>query len=418
MREPGARAAARAPVSRLAGVVLLSLATLFAAWQIGRRGLADFNLDEAPETSLSFHANHPAALVAAAGLIAAKDQSADFKSAADLARRALALDPFAPGAMSVLGFAENGLGASQRGERLMRLAGDWFPRDFLAQAWLFDAAMREGNTSAALQSFDVVLRAHPGSLPQIAPLAERLLKDERQTEDFAKLLSSSPPWRSPVLEHLSLHAANPTAVAALFSSLLSGTAPPKVSELQPFLNRLLKDGRLEQAYALWLAQLPSARLPRLGLLYNNAFQYEVTDLPFDWVRWPLLGAVIEIKTEGKEASLAVTFSGVRVPFSHVTHLMALRPGRYRFQGESSAGSLQSKRPLRWRVFCYSDPAGSLGTADMGLGNWQWKPFAADFDVPSSKCDMQQLVFELPYRAAAEQELGGEIAFRNMDVVKR
>ena len=109
----------------------------------------------------------------------------------------------------------------------------------------------------------------------------------------------------------------------------------------------------------------------------------------------------------------VDFFGGRVKFEHVSHLLNLAPGSYRFQGRERAQALQNERGLQWRIACADGEGESLGTTDPLNGDIAWRPFAVDFTVPTGKCFYQYLVLELRARAALETEVVGRVSYADL-----
>jgi len=200
--------------------------------------------------------------------------------------------------------------------------------------------------------------------------------------------------------------------------LNAGPTPLRSEELRPYLSKLIEVGRLEQAYLTWLQHLPPDRLSQLTHLYNGRFQYELSNLPFDWSMQPVRGAAVDLARGAQDTVLRVGFSGTRVPFRHVSHRLVLPPGDYRFTGSVKADRLQNERGLRWRIFCIENPEASLGETDLVAGNVPWRNFQVDFSVPTSACRAQNLILELPARVALEQQVSGLISYAALDIQKR
>ena len=121
------------------------------------------------------------------------------------------------------------------------------------------------------------------------------------------------------------------------------------------------------------------------------------------------------RTQDGARTINVDFFGGRVKFEHVSHLLNLAPGPYRFQGRERSQDLQNERGLRWRIACVGDDAETLGTTDLVSGDTPWRTFTVDFTVPTGKCPYQMLVLELPARAALETEVVGRVSYTDLDL---
>ena len=388
----------------------------FLAWRIFSHGAADLLAANEPQTALFWEDVNPAALTILAQEQLAKNDEAHSRAAANYAARLVSRDPLAPGALSLYGMATARLGEVERAERIFHVAAAHLPIDLVAHSWLYDRALAKGELLAALAELDILLRGRPFMTPQIGPSVEALIGANTQGEaGFGRLLSTSPPWRSSFLAYLSSNLKDVDALVRLFGQLQTSVAPATVDEMRPYLDRLVREGRFDQAYLGWLNHLPADRLSHLGLLYNDRFQYPVSNLPFDWSILPVSGASVEVASEEKEPFLNVEFYGARVSFAHVRHLLMLPPGKYVFSGSASTENLDNERGLRWRIYCVADPAGSLATTELLKKTTPSHLFRVPFSVPPTGCAAQELVLEIPARTALETEVSGSARFSTLSV---
>ncbi|HZA93212.1 MAG TPA: hypothetical protein VE420_11350 [Gemmatimonadales bacterium] len=333
------------------------------------------------------------------------------------AQSALRADSLAAGALRVLGVVEEKYGSSDNTERLMRAAADVSRREMIAQAWLLARHLQTGDFPAALSRLDLIFRTQNSALTgKLVSLLLPILSHDDARRELAKLLATRPPWRSNFLTQVSQEAQDPNAVSALYSALGESPAPPLTEELRPFLDRLIRTGRVEEAYVAWMQSLPPERLSGLGYLYNAGFEYPVTNLPFDWVFARVDSAVIELNSKTNPPLLQVAFIGGRVSEPLVSHLLALPPGTYQYTGRERSDDLANERGLRWRIFCLDQPDGSLAETPPLLGDTPWRDFAVTFDV-GIECPVQKLQLELPARVVLEQEVSGEASFASLSIGK-
>jgi len=269
---------------------------------------------------------------------------------ASAAKTALRRDPLTPRAIRMLASEALERGDRVRGEALMRLAAAFDPRDLVAQFWVFEREAQEGDFQAAVARYDVILRGPDASTAAILAVAP-LMRDERFRAPLVEALGRFPAWRE---RFLTLHAQRGEdlgAVMALYGDLARSEARPSAREMRPYLDRLLREGRGEQAYAAWLMSLPTERLRDAGFLHNPAFGHPVTNMPFDWVFERAPGAIVDLGTEGNSRILNVDFFGSRVGFAPVWQIVALMPGAYAFSGRERGRSLRAARGANWVVAC-------------------------------------------------------------------
>ena len=206
-----------------------------------------------------------------------------------------------------------------------------------------------------------------------------------------------------------------SGLANLVAELQALGPGPTERELQLVLNKLIDGGMFDEAHDIWIRSLPPERREEADLLYNQSFRYQLTNLPFDWVITPVPNAAVRFDNQAGAQVMNVDFFGGRVNFEHVSHLLNLAPGSYRFQGRERAQALQNERGLQWRIACADGEGENLGTTDPLNGDTAWRPFAAEFTVPTGKCFYQYLVLELRARAALETEVVGSVSYADLDL---
>jgi hypothetical protein len=332
------------------------------------------------------------------------------------AREALADSPLSPGALTLLARVSEHNSNPAKAAALMQLASRVDQRSLEAQLWLLNQDIQNARIPEVLRRMDVLLRGQSEQLTDRLPSAlAPVLTSEAYRAAFVAVLEMGPTWRSHVLEGLAASAKDLAGLARLYASLRTIRNPLTTAELEPFLNRLVKEGRLDDAYVAWTQSLPSQRLSNLDYLYNGQFQYTITNLPFDWVFAPVGGALARAEVENGRRILDVDFFGGRVGFQHVSHLLTLSTGSYRFSGQERSQNLQNERGLWWRLACVGGSNATLGATDLVTGEIPWREFRVDFEVPKDNCPYQKLVLELPARAALETEIIGGISYANLEI---
>lgn len=327
------------------------------------------------------------------------------------ARGLLSERPLDGRALRLLALAADQRGDGARAGRLMQLAVERSQADVAAHAWLLDHRLADGDIGGSLIHLDAALRANPRLLPAFFPTLQALLSLEGGTEALADLLAADPPWRGLALNAMAREPADPRVVLALFKALLKSSRSPIPSELNPYLDRLVRDGYFRPAHALWLQWLPQdRRIGRKGLV-NGDFEDTPTGAPFDWQLDSVRGARIRI-SEAQHASgrmsLEIEFLDARVTFRHVRQLLLLEPGAYRLTGKYLTKALHTERGLRWRMACVGQGGQALGASEPLLDGSGWREFSLAFDVPDEGCAAQWLILELFARIASEQQIAGQI----------
>jgi hypothetical protein len=402
-------------LSRLGFVALLVVLGV----EILRLSLGDFLSGANPALAVVVDPTQAEAhLSVSEALMAAKPPKID--EAVASARLALGTNPFFPEALTLLARASEQIGDQDRTTRLMTLASRVNPRDLRSELWLLDQDLRRTNVESALQHIDVLLRGQNGAVIQLLkPTLTQILTHEPYRLAYAKLLLTNPPWRDQWFSHLVSNATDLSALTYLFAELQAIGPGPTETELRTVLTRLTEHGMYDEAHDTWIRSLPPERREEADLLYNSGLHYPLTNLPFDWVIASASNASVSIETQpAAKTIMNVDFYGGRVKFEHVSHLLNLAPGPYRFQGRERSQALQNERGLRWRIACLDGDGETLGTTDLITGDIAWRTFTMDFTVPTGKCPYQYLVLELPARTALETEVAGRVSYADLNLQPR
>jgi hypothetical protein len=407
-----------------ASLTLTSLAfaglLLFLGVEIVRHSLGDFLSDADPADSIVVDpAQSRARLTISNALLSSNPPKID--EALTNAREALRRNPLFPGALTLLARAREQIGDQDKDRtiRLMTLATRINLRDVRAQLWLLGYDLQSTDVSDALQRIDAILRGQKrADIDRLAPALAIILMQEPYRLAYAKLLLTNPPWRP--LTDLIRHSTDLSSLAYLVAELQAIGPGPTERELKVVLNKLTDAGMFDEAHDIWIRSLPPEpdRLKAANLLYNEGFRYQITNLPFDWVFASLPNVRVQFETQASAQLLHVDFFGGRVQNAPVSHLLNLAPGTYRFQGKERAQALQNARGLRWRIACIGGDGENLGTTEPLNGEIPWRHFEVEFTVPSGHCFYQNLILELPARAALEAEIVGTVSYADLDLQRK
>ena len=387
-------------------------------WQVIADTMADTRAAGDPEGALAWRADLPPALVGLAEqrLVVAKTEQ-DLTGVSELADRALAASPIAPGALRLLGLVADLKGKTDEARTLMDLAGRQSLRDTVAQVWLFDQDLHAGRSIDALASADAMLRTRPDLGEQLLPALASVAADPAAGQSLIHLLATNPPWRTRLLMELP-KVTDPAIDYAILSGLQTGPNPPTAGELQPYVDHLVDLGQFELAYLAWLHFLPPGHADTVSYAYNGDFEVQPSGLAFDWVISDVAGAHTEWADAGDKHrghALRITFANTRVAYHHIRKLMILPPGHYELSGMAKADNLNNERGMTWRVYCAEGDKTMIAETARISGTQPWQQFATAFDVPASGCRGQWLVLELAARVAMEEEVGGEVWFDDLAV---
>lgn len=391
----------------LALAVMVGVAGLM-AWRVLSLGLADHWQRSDPERALQWRPAHPGALLRA--LDAAQSGQADAATIESLALATLQANPLDGRAYRVLAQLRESEHGIEAALPLYNAAVHRGPRDRYTHARLFEYGLQTGDVAKALGHFDFLLRLRPETAPTLLPVLVTLAAEPAVQPALAERLAAAPPWRAPFLRLLAQTATDAAAVEPLWQALRVGPRGglPQ-AELQPWLDRLLREDQGDRAYLLWVSQLGQRELAELGNVFNGDFELAPSGFGFDWRFGRVAGARIDrmpVAGAGGNLALRIAFDDRRVPFAHVQQVLALPPGIWRLQGRARADALRNDRGLIWQVTCHAGGA-PLGRSEPLKGQRSWHPFELEFEVPTQGCSAQVLRLLLPARIPAERRIGGQ-----------
>jgi hypothetical protein len=413
-QSPAANSAADSPWATVAFVVLL----LGLAINIIRLGAGELLGASDPALALWFDPGQSDARVKLSQSRWLEDEE-KVDDAATGAHEALAYSPLSPGALTLLAQLSEYKGDEAKAAALMQWASRVNQRNIDAQVWLLNQDIKEARVPDALRRMNALFRGQAREVGEkLAPALAPILTGEAYRAPLIAVLRAEPRWRSPLLTALATSAKDLAGLSRLYAALRATDKPPTPVELESFLNRLVKEERFDDAYLAWTQSLPPERVDKLGYLYNARFQYAVDNLPFDWVILPVDGALTRAETENGHRILDVDFFGGRVAFQHVSHLLALPPGSYKFSGQERSQNLQNERGLRWRISCAGKDGATLAATELMAGDTPWQEFGVGFDVPTDNCPYQNLILELPARTAIETEIVGGASYTNLEITPK
>jgi hypothetical protein len=163
--------------------------------------------------------------------------------------------------------------------------------------------------------------------------------------------------------------------------------------------------------------LPAAAKVHIGNVFDGGFEWEPSNVGFDWRISRVAGAIVSLAPvtgAGGNQALQIEFEGMRVPFQNVRQLLALPPGRYRLQGRVRLDDLRSDRGLVWTVAC-ADSNRAIAETEPMSGQRGWTSFGMDLVVPGESCGGQWLVLRIPARIPAEQLIAGTAWFDDLQI---
>ena len=405
----------------LAWRVLIILVAGFLAWRIIVSGLADQALDQ-------LRSGDKAAAQRVLGLLPGQPDA--------LYQEAMALLP-TDGAAAEVQLAQAYRQNPTRARPLLALADLALARGDLEQAdALVEAAVKlepanqaihrsaavfwlnRGQVERGLQHLSLALEAWPAPNQDLSPIPARSPHAPAPPTPLHPLAQPPPPPRPAFFQRLAQRALNVEAVRFVYGlRALTSRTPVTPEERQAYIQRLLKEGMITEAYLTWVNGLSGADRKHMGLLHNGSFELPLGTELFDWQMSPHRQVVARTAAAvgvAGERALQLVFRGQEGRFQHLHQALYLDPGTYRLSGKVLLDSLTSQGGLRWTLRCLRPRQAVLGESERFLGSEKWRGFKMDFEVPED-CQLQELRLESAGRSSLEQRVGGEIWFDDLAI---
>ena len=278
--------------------------------------------------------------------------------------------------------------------------------------------LNRGQLELGLQHLSQTLEAWPGPNQDLLDIFVRFAEDPAIRIALKPLAQNPPPWWPAFFQRLAQRALNVDAVRFAYGlSTLTSQTPVTPEERQAYIQRLVKESLITEAYLTWVNGLSPAERKHMGLLHNGSFELPLGKEVFDWQWSPHRQVVVRTAATvgvAGERALQLIFRGQKGRFQHLHQALYLDPGTYRLSGKVQLDSLTSQGGLRWTLRCLQPRQVVLGESDRFLGSEKWRGFKLDFEVPED-CQLQEIRLESAGRVSLEQKISGEIWFDDLAV---
>jgi tetratricopeptide (TPR) repeat protein len=406
----------------LARILLLAIAGLL-VWRIVASGMSDYYVDRlkegdaaAAEKALAWNSHHPAAALRRG--IALRE--ADPGQSDDLLRRAYLTSPGDGSALVALALRADNDGDRERAQALIEKAADISPADPTIQKQVAAYWIKQENLEQALRHWSRALEARPSERSNLFPLFLSIAEDARARGALATFAASPPAWWDGFFREVAQRALDTETVRALYATRRAAPgAPLSQDEREAYIARLQRDGRITEAYLVWVNGLSEHQRAYLGILNNGGFEVEPTNVGFGWhVRRTRGVTVNTAKTHGidGERALHMRFKRREKRFGHLFQPLFLDPATYRLTGRTRTDSLDSIGGLKWIVRCNLPETAVLGESERFLGSGDWRAFSFEFEVPET-CSAQELRLVSAGTRAFEHKISGAVWYDTMAIRK-
>ncbi len=411
----------RLGVGALAWRGLVILIAGFLAWRIIVSGLAGHALEQlrngdtaAAQRVLSLMPGQPEALYQEAmALLPTDGAGAEVQLANAYRRNPARARPLM--ALADLALARDEL---ERADALVEAAVKLEPANHAIHRGAAVFWLNRGQLELGLQHLSQTLEAWPEPNQDLLDIFVRFAEDPAIRIALKPLAQNPPPWWPAFFQRLALRALNVDAVRFAYGlRTLTSQTPVTPEERQAYIQRLVKESLITEAYLTWVNGLSPAERKHMGLLHNGSFELPLGKEVFDWQWSPHRQVVVRTAATvgvAGERALQLIFRGQKGRFQHLHQALYLDPGTYRLSGKVQLDSLTSQGGLRWTLRCLQPRQVVLGESDRFLGSEKWRGFKLDFEVPED-CQLQEIRLESAGRVSLEQKISGEIWFDDLAV---
>ena len=199
---------------------------------------------------------------------------------ANLARRALLVDPTAVEALTVLGLQAQLRGDYDQANRIFFYSSELSRRELRPRLWGIEAAIARGDITAALRNYDVALRTSREASKLLFPILNAALAEPRIRSSLIEILGTNPVWKDQFIAYAATSGIEPEGAIALFKEGRGVGLYPNNNLRANLVNTLMAQNKTEKAWAYYNTFRPSAKRDRSR---DSGFKLEAqTRTVFDW----------------------------------------------------------------------------------------------------------------------------------------
>lgn len=307
------------------------------------------------------------------------------RHAVALARLALAHEPTAVPALTVLSIDAARRNDSATTARLFHYAGTLSRRDLPTQLLMIEDSVTRGDVTSALRHYDIALRTSESAADILFPVLAAAISGPGIRDALVRQMTTRPIWSDSFINYVGSKGPDPAAAAQLFEGLHHTGIGVSEEATTAVINRLLTHGSINEAWSYYVSvrgNVPRnrSRDPRFGAGFS---------LPslFDWVPASDGGVVASIQRD-KDAGLLNLSASQGVGGPLVEQAQVLPRGEYRLIGHSVGINQADGAQPYWVLVCRADSR-ELGRVTVTNSDLDRGRFDGDFVVPGD-CAAQTL----------------------------
>ncbi|WP_133511689.1 hypothetical protein [Candidatus Thiosymbion oneisti] len=397
--------------------VLLVIVATFLGWRMMSFGISEYYLGRASagdasaiDRALVWNRRHPDTLYRKSQTIGEEDPT----GSSNLLWRSFAENPASSFPLLVLADKAKNAGDRDQADALIRIGAELMPANPTVQILVGNYWATLRNVGAAMTYWSQALVASRQASNKLFPTLLRLAEEPRTIGFFRSLAESPPSWWEGFFRYVTRQAQDLETVRTLYAFRRTTDGPPPTREERDhYTRRLKREGKITEAYLVWVNGLDEVEQAHLGIINNRSFEIEPTNTGFDWhldrTDRVIVTTATTVGVEGKQA-LHLTFRRREKPYRHIYQPLFLDPGAsYRVTGKVRVDNLDSRGGLKWVVVCQFPTPRVLGESGKFLGSSEWYEFSFRVQVPTD-CMVQEIRLVSAGTYGFEHKMTGSIWF--------
>ena len=358
----------------IAAVVLVwLLVTLFTASSV----MASYN----PAQALALNPfNASAKAQVANDLVYATGDARQTGAAAALSREALGGNATLAGAYRMIGLQNARTGKPVK--PAIMAATYLTRRDYVANLWLIEDAVKRGRIDQAMTDVDASLRTSLRGRALLFPILGKAIAEPEMRSEFARLFRANPDWLPSFLSYY-VTAREKAAPLAQVILPIRKDLPANYDQLdRTLIGMMVVQHDFDAARAYERRIVGPAAKGATSIIHNSRFEEEGPFPPIDWhlIRESSFGSDIEKTAKGNRL---VVLSEQEEAALVARQLIQLAPGSYRFAASGRILSSNDDAALRWKIDC-AEKDGPRQLAELRFAR-DVAPEPATFAISSGSC---------------------------------
>lgn len=255
---------------------------------------------------------------------------------------------------------------------------------------LIQRSIGDGDYASAIRRLDLLLRRWPESFGSVASSIPGLFLTDESYDQLILTLAANPPWRGALMVYLAKQDVSVALAYRLVLDLTETSSPPSQREIAVVAAGLLKMGRYQDAYSMFVFTLSPEQLQYRGYVFNSTFAPVENLSPFSWEYRSSADADIRLSSSSSHG-VTVRFLNKPAKDVRLRQTLILSPGVYRLDVRASATNLRLPRDLYWTIRCI-DPGSEVMRVPIPEGNFEDRSISVEFTI-HERCAAQTIGLE-------------------------